>query len=158
MKTGSDSFGGKFKLLVPQLDSIRSRVYWQHGMTQKEGDGGYYCSVPLLHSADVSFVCSVPDCSENRHRGTAVLTHSFPGCPLTVSPWPGASLWIGTARGWRPSAVQAAWDSSSRELRRCLLGAQLLLHQVIEAEWQADQDVYQDSYGQELKENNMKCT
>lgn len=88
MKTGSDSFGGKFKLLVPQLDSIRSRVYWQHGMTQKEGDGGYYCSVPLLHSADVSFVCSVPDCSESKRRGTAVLTHSFPRLPthsLTVA-------------------------------------------------------------------------
>lgn len=82
----------------------------------------------------------------------------FPVCPLIVSPWPVASLWIGRARGWRPSAVQAAWDSSSRELRRCLLEAQLLLHQVIEAEWQADEDVYQGSYGQELKENNMKCT
>lgn len=158
MKTGSDSFGGKFKLLVPQLDSIRSRVYWQHGMTQKEGDRVITVQ-PLSSIVLTSALCAVFLTAVRTGAGGRLFLHIlFPGCPLTVSPWPGSSLWIGTARGWRPSAVQAAWDSSSRELRRCLLGAQLLLHQVIEAEWQADQDVYQDSYGQELKENNMKCT
>lgn len=58
-------------------------------MTHKRKEtGGYYCSVTLLDSADVSFVCNVPDCSENKRRGTAVLTHSFPRLPthsLTVA-------------------------------------------------------------------------
>lgn len=158
MKTGSDSFGESLSSWshswIPLDPESIDNMVWH-----KRKETGVITVQPLSSIVLTSALCAVFLTAVRTGAGGRLFLHIlFPGCPLTVSPWPGASLWIGTARGWRPSAVQAAWDSSSRELRRCLLGAQLLLHQVIEAEWQADQDVYQDSYGQELKENNMKCT
>ena len=72
--------GKKSKLLVPQLDSIMSWVYWQSGLKKEAQTGGYYCPVPLIDSA------MFPTAERTSLLETAVPSPPLlPICPIIIS-------------------------------------------------------------------------